>query len=278
VIEFTEKDPYAPIAYVYEISDVLFDKKTAYQRIQVVENRFFGRMLLLDGIVQITDKDEFFYHEMLAHPVLHAHPDPRRVVVIGGGDGGTVREVLKHDTVEKVFFIEIDEEVIETSRRFFPKVSAGIDDPRVEVRPMDGAEFVKELADEVDAIIVDSTDIVGFAKVLFEESFFRSVNRALRAGGVYASHTESLHFHLNIVREVQEVLRRVFPVVDLYTASIATYGGNWWAFGCASKGGGFRDKVRPCKVPTRFYDEEVHRQAFLTPRLYDRLLRGELDW
>ncbi|RMG03835.1 MAG: spermidine synthase, partial [Nitrospirae bacterium] len=167
MIRFFEKDPYSPIQYVYDVEKILLKKKSEYQEIMVFENPYFGRVLVLDGVVQLTEKDEFFYHEMLVHPLMHSHPNPRVVTVIGGGDGGAVREVVKHESVEKVYFVEIDKEVIETSLEFFPTVSSAIKDPRVEIHNMDGAEFVRGRKNEIDVVIVDSTDIIGFARSLF---------------------------------------------------------------------------------------------------------------
>ena len=220
MIKFTEKAPYTPVEYVYDVEEILFKKKSKFQEIVVIKNPYFGKMLILDGVVQITERDEFFYHEMLTHVVMHAHPNPRKVIVIGGGDGGVVREVLKHKTVEKVFFIEIDEEVIKTSKKFFPSVSSGVDDPRVEIKVMDGADFVaKRKNADIDAVIIDSTDIIGFARSLFTKDFFTSVKNCLTTEGLFVTHTESLHFHKDIVIEIQEALKEVFPVVDLYTSS-----------------------------------------------------------
>lgn len=278
MIKFFEKDPYAPIQYVYDVEKVHHKSKSPYQEIMVIENSYFGKILVLDGVVQITEKDEFFYHEMLVHPVMHAHPDPKKVVVIGGGDGGTVREVLKHDTVEKVYFIEIDEEVINISKKFFPTVACSIDDKRVEIKCMDGAEFVKERKGDIDVIIVDSTDIVGFAKSLFTVEFFKSVKDALSDDGMFVTLSESLHFHKDLVIEVQEAMKLLFPIVDLYTSNIATYAGNWWTFSAASKKYDLRQMRREFKIHTRFYTEEIHNQAFLPPKLYERLLKKELSW
>src|SRR4030065_1370059 len=142
MIKFFEKAPYAPMAYSYDVEEILYRGKSKFQESKVIRNPYFGRMLILDDVVQITERDEFFYHEMLTHIVMHAHPCPKKVIVIGGGDGGVVREVLKQNAVEKVYFVEIDEEVINVSRRFFPGVACSIDDPRVEIKIMDGAEFV----------------------------------------------------------------------------------------------------------------------------------------
>jgi spermidine synthase len=278
MVRFFENEPYSPIDYAYKVEDVLYKGKSKYQEILVIESAYFGKMLILDGIVQLTEKDEFFYHEMLTHVAMHAHPEPSRVAVIGGGDGGAVREVLKHRTVEKIYFVEIDEEVIKISKKFFPAVSSGIDDPRVELKVMDGADFIKGHAEGIDVIIVDSTDIIGFARSLFTEDFFRSVHKALRPEGLFVTHSESLHFHLDIVMEVQQILKRAFPLVDLYTAPIATYPGNWWTFAIGSKSLDARDMRRPFEIDTRYYDDEIHRQAFLPPKLYGKLMGKRLVW
>jgi spermidine synthase len=279
MIRFFEKAPYAPVEYCYEVEEILYKGKSRFQEIMVVSNPHYGKMLILDEVVQMTERDEFFYHEMLTHVVLHSIPNPRKVVVIGGGDGGVVREVLKHKSVEKIFFIEIDEEVINISRQFFPSVSSGVDDPRVEIRVMDGAEFLaKQKASGIDAVIIDSTDIIGFARSLFTADFFRNVKNCLTDQGMFVTHTESLHFHKDMVVEIQETLKEIFPVVDLYTASIATYPGNWWAFAVATKGTSPREIRNTFQIETNYYDDEIHRQAFVTPRLYEKLMQGKLKW
>ena len=279
MIRFFEKAPYAPVEYCYEVEEILYKGKSRFQEITVVSNPHYGKMLILDEVVQMTERDEFFYHEMLTHVVLHSIPNPRKVVVIGGGDGGVVREVLKHKSVEKIFFIEIDEEVINISRQFFPSVSSGVDDPRVEIRIMDGAEFLaKQKASGIDAVIIDSTDIIGFARSLFTAEFFGNVKNCLTDQGMFVTHTESLHFHKDMVVEIQETLKEIFPVVDLYTASIATYPGNWWAFAVATKGTSPREIRNTFQIETNYYDDEIHRQAFVTPRLYEKLMQGKLKW
>jgi len=278
MIRFFEKEPYSPIEYTYEVQSVLYKGKSQYQEILVVENPYFGKILILDGIVQLTERDEFFYHEMLTHIVMQAHPNPKRIVVIGGGDGGVVREVLKHKTVEKIYFVEIDEEVIQISKRFFPTLSSSIDDPKVEIKIMDGADFIKKSSTSIDAIIVDSTDIIGFARSLFTEDFFSSAIKALNQDGMFVTHSESLHFHLDIVIEVQKILKKAFPLVDLYTAPIATYPGNWWVFSIGSKKLNPRDIRRPFEIKTRYYDDEIHKHAFLPHKLYRKLMDKKLIW
>lgn len=278
MIKFFEKDPYAPIQYVYDVEKILHKSQSEFQEIMVIENPHFGKMLILDGVVQITERDELFYHEMLVHIAMHAHPNPKTVIVIGGGDGGTVREVLRHDSVEKVYFIEIDEDVINVSKKFFPSVACGVDDKRVEIKCMDGAEFVKGRDEDIDVVIVDSTDIIGFAKSLFTVEFFKSVKDSLTDEGMFVTLSESLHFHKDIVIDVQEAMKLIFPIVDLYTAPIATYAGNWWTFSAASKKHDMRKMRREFKIDTRYYSDEIHNQAFLPPKMYEKLMQRKLQW
>ncbi len=279
MIKFNEKAPYAPVEYSYDVEEILFKGKSKFQEIMVIRNPFYGKMLILDEVVQLTERDEFFYHEMLTHIAMYAHPDPQKVIVIGGGDGGVVREVLKHKSVEKVYFVEIDEEVINVSKRFFPSVSSGIDNPKVEIKIMDGADFVvNRKSSDIDAVIIDSTDIIGFARSLFTTDFFTSVKNCLSDDGMFVTHTESLHFHKDMVIEIQEVLRKVFPMVDLYTAPIATYPGNWWTFAVASKGISPRETRRPFDINTKFYSDEIHGQSFVPKGFYKKLMNRELEW
>lgn len=279
MIKFFEKAPYAPVEYSYDVEEILYKGKSKFQEIMVIRNPHFGKMLILDDIVQLTERDEFFYHEMLTHIVMHALPDPRRIVVIGGGDGGVVREVLKHKAVEKVYFVEIDEEVINVSKRFFQTVASCIDDPRVEIKIMDGAEFItKRKLSNIDAVIIDSTDIIGFARSLFTIDFFTSVKSCLTDEGMFVTHSESLHFHKDMVIEIQEILKKVFPLVDLYTAPIATYPGNWWAFAVASMGLSPREVRHPYEILTKYYSDEIHRQSFMPKGMYEKLMQRRLEW
>ncbi|MEW6034015.1 MAG: polyamine aminopropyltransferase [Chloroflexota bacterium] len=269
---FSEDDPFSPIRYSYSMQDMLYTHRSPFAEISVAEHSYFGRMLVLNGVVQLTERDEYLYHEMLAHVPLHAHPSPQDVLIIGGGDGGTLREVLKHGTVKKAVMAEIDEEVIETSKRFLPTLSTGFSDPRTHVVIADGAEFVARARNTYDIILVDCTDPVGPAVSLFSEHFFAEVHAALRENGIFAAQTESLHFHLDFVREVQHKLRHHFNFVDLYTVPLATYAGNWWTFSIACKAFSPRQPAMACQVSTRYYAEDVHHNAFLVPSLAKRLL------
>ena len=279
MIKFYENAPYVPMQTGYDVENILYKGKSRFQDIMVVENSDFGKMLLLDNVVQLTEADEFFYHEMLAHVVLHAQPNPKKVVVIGGGDGGVVREALKHKSIEKVWFIEIDEEVIKVSEKFFPQVASGNKDPRVEIKCMDGAEFVKMLpAKDIDAIIVDSTDIIGFARTLYTKEFFAAVRHCLKDTGMFVTHSESIIFHRDTVVKVQNILSKAFPVTDLYTAAIATYPGYWWSFSVGSVSLDPREVRQPFSIETKLYDDEMHKNAFLPRKFYKKLLEGKLGW
>lgn len=269
---FHEQDPFSPIKYSYEVEEVICRRRTKCQDLLIFRNAYLGKVLVLDGVVQLTERDEYFYHEMLAHVALHAHPSPSDVLIVGGGDGGTLREVLKHDVVKRAVIVELDAGVIEASREFLPTLSTGFADPRTQVLEMDGTDFLSRAKEEFDLILVDSTDPVGPAESLFSDRCFGDAFSALKAGGIFVAQTESLHFHRDFIRQVQRRLARTFDLVDLYTVSLATYAGNWWTFSIASKAHNPREVVRKCQVPTRYYTEDVHRHAFLPQSLYRKLI------
>ncbi|MBI2853356.1 MAG: polyamine aminopropyltransferase [Chloroflexi bacterium] len=267
-----EEDPFSPIRYDYAIQNILYRRSSEFGEVAVAEHEYFGRMLILDGVVQLTERDEYFYHEMIAHVPLYSHPYPEDVLIIGGGDGGTLREVLKHTEVQRVAMAEIDRDVIETSKRYFPTLSVGFGDPRLTVHIADGATFVAKANNAFDVIIVDCTDPVGPAESLFTDEFFSNTHSALKAAGIFAAQTESLHFHLDFVLKVQQKLRQRFYFTDLYTVPLATYAGNWWTFSVGSKTTNAREVVRKCEVQTKYYAEDVHRNAFLPVSLSQKLL------
>jgi len=271
-IFFMERDPYAPIRHCYPIDDVLYSKKSEYQEILVVKSPHFGKMLILDGVVQVDEKYEHLYHEMLVHVPMFSHPCPEDVLIIGGGDGGSLREVLKHKCVKRVVLVDIDKEVIETSKRFFPTLSSGFEDSRAIILNEDGYKYIKECSGEFDVVIVDSTDPVGFAHVLITEEFFRHVYNALKPEGIYAGQTESLLYHGEMVSRIQNDLRKVFPVVDLFTSVIPIYAGYWWTFSIGSKKYDVRKPARTVDVETKFYSPSVHEHAFLPEDVYKKFV------
>jgi spermidine synthase len=275
---FIESDPFAPIAYIYKVSEVLYHSKSPYQDIMVLNSAYFGKMLIMDGVVQLTEKDEFFYHEMLTHVAMHTHKNPQNILVIGGGDGGTLREVLKHKPVKQVHLVEIDRQVIEVSKLFFPDLTTGFSDKRVKLVETNGASYVKQTKFKYDVVIVDSTDPVGPAEGLFTEEFFDNIKRILGDDGIFVTQTESLHFHRQFVIDTQTNLHKVFEITGLYCVPIATYAGNWWTFSIASMKYPVKKPGRNQVVITKYYDEQVHRNAFLTDRFYEKLLKNSLDW
>lgn len=256
------------------VRSVLHRERSPFQEIVVYDTEQFGRLLALDDVVMTTERDEFVYHEMMAHVPLVTHPAPRRVLVVGGGDGGVVREVLKHPEVERVRLVEIDERVIEVSRRYLPDIACGLDDPRVEVAVGDGVEHVRRARGEYDVVIVDSTDPVGPAVGLFREEFYRDVAEALAEDGLFVAQTESPFFHGDLLGQVQRALRRVFPVVRLYLCAVPTYPGGLWTISLGSRRHDPLDcsLERAGRLATRYYSPEVHRAAFALPPFVRQLL------
>jgi spermidine synthase len=254
------------------ISDILLNIQTPYQHLLVVKTEQYGNLMALDGAIMITDRDEFTYHEMMSHLALCSHPKPKRVLVVGGGDGGIVRELVRYDVLEKVTLVDIDEQVIEASRKFFPSVSSALDNPKVEVRPMDALVYIKDHQDEFDVIIVDSTDPVDFAAGLFEEAFFRDVHRALRNDGMVVSQTESPMGHPGILRTAYREMRKVFPVVELCWGIMPTYPTGSWTYTLASK---VHDPRKPLRLPpegTKYYSSKIHEACFVLPPFLEKIL------
>ena len=208
--------------------------KSKYQEIVVLDTPQFGKVLILDGLVQTTEKDEFIYHEMLAHPAMIMHPEPKKVLVIGGGDGGTVREVLKHPSVEEVHLCEIDEEVILVSEKYFPTISEKLRDPEVKIFIEDGNAFLEEKKNYYDVIIMDSSDPVGASEVLFSEEFYKKVKASLKDNGIMVAQTESPMLQEEYFKNAVSQIKKVFKNVGVYLAYVPTYPSGMWSFTIAS--------------------------------------------
>ena len=265
-IWYTEKHtPHAGITM--EVSRTIFSARSEFQQVDVLETPGFGKVLLLDGLVMLTERDEFIYHEMLAHVPLVTSPSPRRVLVIGGGDGGTVREVLKHPDVESVTLVEIDRLVVETSREHFPSVSGDLSDPRVRILYQDGVRYVKDSAPRsFDVILVDSTDPVGPAEALFSPEFFHACRRALDEDGVFASQTESPFYHLPFMAQVKKRIHGLFSQTRFYLAPVMTYPGGYWSFILGTVGDREPPRTRAASgLNTRYYNSDVHHACFALP-------------
>jgi spermidine synthase len=255
----------------------LFKGKSPFQTVEVVETKGHGKLLLIDGMTMVSERDEFVYHEMIAHVPLFLHPKPKRVLVIGGGDGGSVREVLKHKSVARCVLVEIDGLVVEASKRYIPLTASKLSDKRCVVRIEDGVKFVRETPERFDVIIVDSTEPFGPAKELFGTGFYKDVKRILTEDGIVVSQAGSPFYEIGTIKNLDRILGKVFPVVDAYLFNNLTYPGGLWAFTYASKGlrpvKDFRPaRVKAAKLPLRWYNAEVHTGAFALPNFVRKAL------
>lgn len=253
----------------------LASRRTAFQQMQILDTLAYGRALILDGVVQTTEGDEFIYHEMMTHIPLMAHPNPRRVLIIGGGDGGIAREVLRHPMVERVVMVEIDAAVIRFCRRYLPKICGrAFQDRRLEVLVDDGAAYVRTIAERFDVAIVDSPDPIGPAKVLFATEFYRNLARVLGPSGLMVRQTGSTILQPWEMRDAFRRLKAVFRIVAPYVAAIPTYIGGLFGFLYASQ------RVQPVRVTPahlearyrrarlascQYYTPAIHRACFALP-------------
>ncbi|NLA60213.1 MAG: polyamine aminopropyltransferase [Firmicutes bacterium] len=247
-----------------QVKSLVHKTKTKFQELAVYDTEALGRILVLDDVIQTTEVDEHIYHECLVHVPLLAHPNPEEVLIVGGGDGGSLREVLKHRTVKRATLVDIDEGVIEASKKFLPQWNTGFSDPRARVVIANGLDFVAEAKEEYDVVIVDSTDPIGPGEALFREEFYRSIKGALRPGGIMAAQTENPIFMPDIVKMVFGRISSVFPVAKLYTGPMPTYPGGFWSYTCATLGPDPSEPARDAGgIAFRYYSPEIHRRAFV---------------
>lgn len=265
------------------LKKLLFSEQTEYQLVEVYETDTWGNLMTIDGMVMLSEKDEFVYHEMLSHPVMFAHPNPEKVLIIGGGDGGTAREVLKHASVKHVDMVEIDEAVVRASKLFLPEVGAW-DDPRLHVHFKDGIAFVKNAHAQYDVIIIDGSDPVGPAEGLFEKDFYKFCFDALKSDGVLAAQTESpwvTEYHPSI-KKVFDALNLIFSESAMYLGYIPLYPAGMWSFAFASKGIAPQDASVLQRVEKgmanfgkslKYYNKDVHQGAFALPNFVAAIIR-----
>jgi spermidine synthase len=263
--QFTDGE-ISTVSFSHRVKEVLHREKTAFQEIAVFDTYEFERMLVLDGILQLTVADEFIYHEMIAHVPLRTHPAPERVLIVGGGDGGTVREVCKHPGVRSVVLAELDRRVIEIAQKYLPELSASFGDPRVEINIVNGIEYVRAARDAFDVVIIDSPDPLGPARDLFGAAFYQDVCRALKADGIMVAQSESPFFNRAVIRQVFQNITRAFPHFYYYLAPVPTYQSGLWSFAMGSKR---YDPLQPRNsfIPpaTRYYTPQIHLSAFTLP-------------
>jgi spermidine synthase len=260
-----------------KIDKMLHTEVSKIQRIDIFKNSDLGTVFALDGITMMTDKDEFTYHEMLVHVPMFLHPNPKKVLIIGGGDGGSTREVLKHDSVEKVILCEIDPQVIEAAKKYLP-LSKVKDDPRLEIVNENGAEFVKNFKNEFDVIIVDSTDpTAGEGGHLFTEEFYKAVHDALTENGTFSAETEDPFYDFSWLKLAYKRIAKTFPVARVYMGFVPVYPSGMWTYTFASKGiDPIKDfdpeKVKKFGKPLKYYNEEIHIASFALPNFVKEAL------
>ncbi len=248
----------------------LHEEQTPFQKIEVFETETFGNLMTIDGLVMLTTRDNYLYHEMMSHPVLFTHPNPKRVLIIGGGDCGTLREVLRHPGVEKAQQVDIDEGVTRAALKYFPELCESNDDQRAELHFDDGLKWIKEAAPgSYDIIIVDSTDPIGPAEGLFGEAFFRDCVQALGENGILVQQSESPLLHMELLKDIHRYMRRAgFGATQTLHFPQPVYPSGWWSCTMATKSAfnGLREADstnRPFK--TRYYSPEVHKGALALP-------------
>lgn len=275
---FTEKHT-KNVRFSIKVDKQLYCGKSDFQRIDIFESPEFGRFLTLDGYMMLTEKDEFIYHEMIVHVPMAVNLKAKRVLVIGGGDGGAVRELTRYQTIEHIDLVEIDREVVEACRRYLPQTACKLDDPRVTIYYEDGLKFVRRKKDEYDLIIVDSTDPFGPGEGLFTKEFYGNCFNALNETGILVNQQES-PFYKNDAIAMQRAHKRIvesFPISRVYQAHIPTYSSGHWLFGFASK------KYHPLEdlkskewnrlgLKTRYYSTKLHLGAFALPEYVKELL------
>jgi spermidine synthase len=278
--EWSHETLHAEYRQSLRIDRMLYDSETAHQRLQVFENARFGRVLTLDGVVQTTEGDEFIYHEMMAHVPILAHGAARRVLIVGGGDGGLAREVLRHASVERVTMVEIDRGVVAFCREYLPSLSAGaFEDPRLELVIADGAAFVAESGEGFDVILVDSTDPIGPGEVLFTETFYGRAKARLAPGGILVTQNGVPFLQPEELAGTMRAFRALFADAGCYLATIPTYAGGPMAFGWGSDGAAratdaavLAARLAASGFAPRYYTPEVHFAAFALPGYVQSLM------
>ncbi|KAG5303228.1 spermidine synthase [Histoplasma capsulatum G186AR] len=266
-------------AMTLKVNQILHHEKSKYQDVLVFESSDHGTVLVLDNVIQCTERDEFSYQEMITHLAMNSHPNPKKVLVIGGGDGGVLREVVKHETVEEAILCDIDEAVIRVSKKYLPGMSVGFQHPNVKVHVADGFKFLADRKNEFDVIITDSSDPEGPAEALFQKPYFELLFNALREGGVVTTQAENQWLHLSLITDLKRNIREIFPVVEYAYTTIPTYPSGQIGFMVCCKDAS-RDVREPVRSWTRaeeeklcrYYNKEIHRASFVLPNFARKAL------
>jgi spermidine synthase len=280
---FTDKDEDQALSLRFT-GDVFYDVQSPFQRVRILESYKYGKMLALDDMVMTTEKDEFHYHEMISHPAMFTHGNAKNILVIGGGDGGTVREILRHEGVEKVTMVEIDGEVIKSCKEFLPNIAAAFDNPKLDLIVDDGIAFLMNAAPEsYDIIIVDGSDPVGPAEGLFSVEFYNNCYKALKQGGILVAQGESPKFNEKAFSELNRTLQHIFgkenAPISLFF--VPTYPTGMWSFQYGLKGAQHPKSVSNdvlidafvAAKGLRYYNSDIHRGSFATPNFVKALVQ-----
>ena len=268
---FTEAHAASGSSIGFRTERLLCAEKTRFQNIEIYETTDWGNLMVIDGCIMLTGRDNFLYHEMMSHPALFTHARPKRVVIVGGGDCGTLREVLRHERVEHAVQVEIDERVTRLAEKYFPELCEANSDPRTQLLFDDGIKYMADSAPEsLDVVIVDSTDPVGPAEGLFNAAFYASCFRALRKGGILVQQSESPIAHLDLIESMRAEMRKAgFESVHTLPFPQPCYPTGWWSCTMARKGAKldeFRERDASAKdFPTRYYNAAIHRAALAVP-------------
>ena len=273
-----EHSPY--VRFSIKVDKHLYSEKSKFQRIDVMDSYEFGKFLTLDGCMMLTEKDEFIYHDMIVHVPMATNPSIKNVLVIGGGDGGTVRELTRYKTIETIDLVEIDKMVVDACKTHLQQTACKLEDSRVKIYYEDGLRYIRYVENKYDLIIVDSTDPFGPGEGLFTKEFYGNCYKALNEDGILVNQHESPYYqmHANSLQKAHEKIVGVFPITKLYSAHIPTYPSGHWLFGFASK------KYHPVKdfdekawntlgIETMYYNTDVHRGSFAMPNYVERLLK-----
>ncbi|KAI5838106.1 Spermidine/spermine synthase [Morchella snyderi] len=259
-------------AMTLKVNKVLHHEKSQYQDVLIFESSDYGNVLVLDNVIQCTERDEFAYQEMITHLAMNSHPHPKKVLVIGGGDGGVLREVVKHECVEEAILCDIDEAVIRLSKQYLPHMAEGFKHPKSKVHVGDGFKFLEDYKNEFDVIITDSSDPEGPAESLFQKPYFELLFGALKEGGVITTQAENQWLHLKLITELKKSCREVFPVVEYAYTTIPTYPSGQIGFMVCTKDA-TRNVKKPVRTQTdeeeqklfRYYNKHIHEASFVLP-------------
>lgn len=276
---FSEKHT-PSVKFSIQVDRQLYCGQSEFQRIDIFDSKEFGRFLTLDGFMMLTEKDEFIYHEMMVHIPMAVHPAAKKVLIIGGGDGGAIRELVRYPLVEQIDLVEIDELVVEVCKKHLPQTACCFNDERVTIHYQDGLKFIRRCENEYDLIIVDSTDPFGPGEGLFTKEFYGNCYKALKEDGIMVNQHESA-FYLDDAVAMQRAHKRIvesFPISRVYQAHIPTYPSGHWLFGFASKKYHPIEDLKAVKwnalgFKTRYYNTQLHVGAFALPNYVEELLK-----